>query len=93
MVGTLALTGAIAKLSLLLLGVAVGFILVAVALQGRGHRLEPISPEPFSGPINFVSRLFFRAVGHLSAVCPVGGWLAALRKTPKSWKSDEHWST
>jgi hypothetical protein len=57
--GTIALVDAIARLSLLLFGVAVGCILVAVALQGRGHRLEPVPPEPFSGPLNFVSRLFF----------------------------------
>jgi hypothetical protein len=63
----------------LLLAVGVGCILVAVALQGRGHRLEPVPPEPFSGPLNFVSRLFFEQW----VTCPrfvfSGGWLAALR--------------
>jgi hypothetical protein len=83
MLGTLALAGAIAKLSLLLLGVAVGFILVAVALQGRGHRLEPVSPEPFSGSINFVSRIFFEQWVTFPRFVMSGGWLAALRKTPK----------
>ena len=47
--GTIALVGAVARLSLLLFAVAVGRIIVAVALQGRGHRLEPVPPEPSSG--------------------------------------------
>ncbi|HEV2977503.1 MAG TPA: hypothetical protein VG425_07935 [Casimicrobiaceae bacterium] len=59
LVGTIALAGAIAQLSLFLLAVAIGWIFVAVVLQGRGHRLEPVPPEPFSGLLNFVSRLFF----------------------------------
>ncbi len=47
--GTIALVGAIARLSLLLFVVAVGCILVAVALQGRGHRLEPCHRNPSAG--------------------------------------------
>src|SRR5262245_17767673 len=31
---------------------------VSVALQGRGHALEPVKPEPFSGGLNFLRRLF-----------------------------------
>jgi hypothetical protein len=57
--GTIALVDAIVRLSRLLFAVAVGCILVAVALQVRGHRLQPVPPESFSGPLNFVSRLFF----------------------------------
>ena len=78
--GTIALVGAIARLSLLLFAVAVGCILVAVALQGRGHRLEPVPPEPFSGPLNFVSRLFFEQWVTFPRFVLSGGWLAALRK-------------
>lgn len=32
--------------------------LLAVALQGRGHRLEPAPPLPFRGPFDVVARLF-----------------------------------
>jgi len=78
--GTIALVGAIARLSLFLFAVAVGCILVAVALQGRGHRLEPVPPEPFSGPLNFVSRLFFEQWLTFPRFVFSGGWLAALRK-------------
>jgi hypothetical protein len=80
LVGTIGLAGAIANLSVLLLAVAVGCILMAVALQGRGHRLEPVPPEPFSGPLNFVSRLFFEQWITFPRFVLSGGWLAALRK-------------
>ncbi|WNG40005.1 terminase [Archangium violaceum] len=30
----------------------------ALALQGRGHRLETVSPVPFRGPFDVVARLF-----------------------------------
>ncbi len=83
LVGTVALVGAIAQLSLVLLAVAVGCVLVAVALQGRGHRLEPVPPEPFTGPLNFVSRLFFEQWVTFPRFVFSGGWLAALRKAPE----------
>ena len=63
-----------------LAGGPAGASLVAVALQGRGHRLEPVPPEPFSGPLNFVSRLFFEQWVTFPRFVLSGGWLAALRK-------------
>ena len=32
-------------------------MVVAVGLQGRGHRREQKQPEPFTGPLDFASRL------------------------------------
>jgi hypothetical protein len=81
--GTIVLVGAIAQLSVSLLAVAFGCILAAVALQGRGHRLEAVPPEPFSGPINFVSRLFFEQWVTFPRFVLSGGWLEALRKAPE----------
>jgi hypothetical protein len=81
LVGTLTLAGAIAEASPLLLGMAVGLVLVAVALQGRGHRLEPIPPQPFSGFGNFLARLFLEQWVTFPRFVLSGGWLAALRKT------------
>jgi hypothetical protein len=80
LLGTIVLVVAIAQLSLLFLVVAVGCIIVAVALQGRGHRLESVPPEPFSGPLNFISRLFFEQWVTFPRFVFSGGWLAALRK-------------
>lgn len=78
--GTVALLAAIAQLSLWLLVVAVGCIIVALALQGRGHRLEAVPPEPFSGPLNFVSRLLLEQWVTFPRFVFSGGWLAALRQ-------------
>jgi Protein of unknown function (DUF962) len=80
LLGTIALVAAVVQLSLVLLAVAIGCVVVAVALQGRGHRLEPVPPEPFSGPLNFVSRLFFEQWVTFPRFVISGGWGAALRK-------------
>lgn len=80
LVGTIGLVAAIARPSLLLLVGAIGCVAVAVALQGRGHRLEAVPPEPFSGPLNFLSRLFFEQWVTFPRFVLSGGWNAALRK-------------
>lgn len=80
LVGTVVLVAAVAELSLFHLAIAAGCIVVAVALQGRGHRLEPVPPAPFSGPLNFVSRLFFEQWVTFPRFVLSGGWLAALRR-------------
>jgi hypothetical protein len=79
LLGTAALVAAIVELSLVMLAVAIGCIVVAVALQGRGHGLEPVPPEPFSGPLNFVSRLFLEQWVTFPRFVITGGWGAALR--------------
>ena len=33
-------------------------MVVALVVQGRGHRLEPETPTPFDGPVDFVSRFY-----------------------------------
>lgn len=35
-----------------------GGMLLAMAVQGRGHRLEEKPPEPFEGPLDVVARIF-----------------------------------
>jgi hypothetical protein len=78
--GTILLVVAILQLSLILLAAALGCIVVAMLLQGRGHRLEAVPPEPFTGPLNFVSRLFFEQWVTFPRFVISGGWGAALRK-------------
>lgn len=77
--GTIALLLAVAELSLIAFTVAFGCIVVAIALQGRGHRLEAVPPEPFSGPFNFVARLFLEQWVTFPRFVLSGGWSAALR--------------
>lgn len=38
--------------------IALASALAAMALQGRGHKLEPHAPSPFTGPANFLKRWF-----------------------------------
>jgi hypothetical protein len=80
LVGTIALLLAVVRLSLLAFALALGCIVVAISLQGRGHRLEPVPPEPFSGPLNFVSRLVFEQWVTFPRFVISGGWRTALRK-------------
>lgn len=49
-------------------------ILVSVAVQGRGHRLEPTPPAPFTGPWNFIGRLVFEQWITFPRFLLSGGW-------------------
>ena len=80
LLGTVALVAAVLQVSILFLIVGGGCIVVAVALQGRGHRLEPVPPEPFTRPLNFVSRLFLEQWVTFPRFVISGGWGVALRK-------------
>jgi Protein of unknown function (DUF962) len=80
LMGTIVLVAALVKASLALLLVAVGCVIVALVLQGRGHKLEAVPPEPFSGPLNFVSRFFLEQWVTFPRFVFSGGWVAALRQ-------------
>jgi 2-hydroxy-palmitic acid dioxygenase Mpo1-like protein len=80
LLGAVVLVAAVIQSSLVLLSVGVGCVVVAVALQGRGHRLEPVPPEPFSRPFNFVSRLFLEQWVTFPRFVISGYWGAALRE-------------
>ena len=80
MAGTVALVGAIVRLSLVALAVGLGCVVVAVVLQGRGHRQERVPPEPFTGPLNFIARLFLEQWVTFPRFVLSGGWGAALRR-------------
>ena len=80
LIGTVGLIVGIVELSVVVLAIAIGCIIVAVAAQGRGHRLEPVPPEPFSGPTNLVARVFFEQWVTFPRFVFSGGWGRALRK-------------
>jgi hypothetical protein len=52
----------------LLVAGIVGLVL-SVAIQRRGHRLEAVPPEPFAGLANFVGRLFVGCGSLASSRC------------------------
>ncbi len=83
LLGVLSLVAAAVQLSIVFLGIAIGCIVVAVALQGRGHLLEPVPPEPFSSPANFVARLFLEQCVTFPRFVLSGGWGAALRRASR----------
>ena len=60
--------------------VAVVALVLSVALQGRGHRHEPVPPEPFTGPFNAMSRIFLEQWVTFPRFVFSGGWFRALRK-------------
>jgi hypothetical protein len=50
----------------------------SIALQGRGHRMEAVPPEPFTGPGQAVARLFFEQWLTFPRFVLSGGWWRAL---------------
>jgi len=52
---------------------------VSVVAQGRGHRLEAVPPEPFTGPGNFVGRLFLEQWINFPRFVLSGRWWQSLR--------------
>ncbi len=63
--------------------VSLGVMVVSLALQGRGHRREEAPPEPFTTPINAVSRIFLEQWVTFPRFVVSGGWLRALRHLPQ----------
>ncbi|WP_197673220.1 hypothetical protein [Leptolyngbya sp. O-77] len=82
LVGNIAFVGGVVRLSwwLALVGVVATF--VSIALQGRGHKAEPIPPEPFTGVGNALSRIFLEQWVTFPRFVLSVGWLRALRSAP-----------
>lgn len=55
-------------------------MVVSMALQGRGHKVEPTPPEPFTGPRNAIARIFLEQWVTFPRFVLSGGWLRALRE-------------
>jgi len=74
---------AVVKVSLGLLALAVLGIVVSVIVQGRGHTLERVPPEPFTGPANALGRLFFEQWVTFPRFVLSGGWSRNLAHSRK----------
>ena len=77
--GNVGLVLALVTGSWLFAAVSLGAMVVSVALQGRGHEHEPVPPEPFSNPVNAVSRLFLEQWVTFPRFVVSGAWWHALR--------------
>lgn len=56
-----------------------GAMIVAVAVQGRGHRRETTAPIPFTGPGDAVTRLLAEQLVNFPRFVVSGGWSRAWR--------------
>ena len=77
--GNIALVFGVAKLSWELALMGITATVISVALQGRGHRAEVNPPEPFTGALNAISRIFLEQWVTFPRFVLSGGWLAAWR--------------
>ena len=73
---------AFAERAWLMAVIAVAVMAISVALQGRGHRQEQTPPEPFTGPLNAVSRIFLEQWVTFPRFVLSGGWSHAMRTAP-----------
>jgi type IV secretory pathway TrbD component len=80
LLGNLAVLAALVQRSWLTAIAGAGMTVVSIALQGRGHRREPTPPEPFTGPLNALSRIFFEQWVTFPRFVLSGAWLRALRE-------------
>lgn len=53
-------------------------MVLGLAVQGRGHKLEAVPSIPFSGPANAASRLFLEQWVTFPRFVLTGGWTKAL---------------
>ena len=63
-------------------GAALTFL--SLALQGRGHREEPVPPAPFSSPWNALSRIFLEQWVSFPRFALSGALLRALRQSKRA---------
>ena len=79
-VATLLLVGALLGRSLIAGIVAVIAMVIALVLQGRGHRREPETPMPFNGAADFVSRFVVEQWITFPRFVLSGAWAENLRR-------------
>jgi len=77
--GTLLLVAALISLRWPLAVIGFGGMLVALVVQGRGHKLEAVPPAPFTGPGNFVARFCLEQWINLPRFILGGAWRRAYR--------------
>ena len=80
LVGNVALVVALVQRSWQIGIAGVVAMVLSVALQGRGHRHEHMPPEPFTSPLNAVSRIFLEQWVTFPRFLLSGSWARALRQ-------------
>jgi uncharacterized membrane protein YGL010W len=59
--------------------VALGVMVLSIALQGRAHRLEAVPPEPFTSALNAMLRIFLEQWVTFPRFVFSGGWSRAIK--------------
>lgn len=77
--GNIAMVGAILEGAWIMGLLGLTATVIAIALQGRGHRQERIPPEPFTSPFNAISRIFLEQWITFPRFVMSGGWAKAWR--------------
>lgn len=77
---TLGLIGALVCRSVTGVVIAIAAMVVALVLQGRGHRREAAAPTPFDGATDFVSRFVVEQWITFPRFVISGAWSANLRR-------------
>lgn len=72
--GNLALSGALFGRHWLLASGALALTGLSLAIQGYGHRGEPVPPEPFTSPRNAVARILVEQWVTFPRFVLSGGW-------------------
>jgi len=80
LLGNTTLVVAILQRSWLAAGLGAVAMVGSMALQGVGHRREPMPPEPFRGPRDAIARVFCEQWITFPRFVPSGGWLRAWRR-------------
>jgi uncharacterized membrane protein YGL010W len=75
---------AVVRLSQSALGAAVVCFVISLILQGRGHKLEAVQPEPFKGGFDFIFRIFSEQWITFPRFVLTGGWVANFSKAGRS---------
>jgi hypothetical protein len=74
MSATVLMVVAVVKPSLILLTAAIAGVVLSLIIQGQGHKLEPVPPEPFTGAANVIGRLFLEQWVTFPRFVLSGGW-------------------
>ena len=64
--------------------VCLPLLILALGMQGRGHKREPLPPEPFAGGLDFVVRILREQFITFPGFVLSGGWPAALKRSSEA---------
>ena len=83
--GTLLLVYSALQRAAIVAGLGVACVVVSLAMQGRGHRLEAERPAPFGGAGDFIRRIVVEQWVTFPRFVLSAGWSRNLQATKRAW--------